>query len=300
MAHLEHLRTAQYAPLLGDLPRLYDAVDCMSLLWSRTPQPADGRACPGGRKLRKTHRYEPRALGWMDGVVVTSEVDAAALRDMAPQLPIRTVCSGVDADYFRPGPDLSDGPTLIFLGNMRYHANVASVCYFVRETMPLLWKQHPRCRLIIVGTDPVADVRALGRDARVTVTGYVKDVRPYLSRATVGVCPIVYGAGVQNKALEFMASGLPVVVSPQVCSGLKAEPGLELVAAEEPREWAEALMRLLASPQERHRLARPAGHMSCGIIRGRKRPSSWSRPMKRLLVIERRPSQLERRQRGAS
>jgi sugar transferase (PEP-CTERM/EpsH1 system associated) len=256
VAHFEHLRTAQYAPLLDGLPRLYDAVDCMTLLWSR--------AVPAGRlrgrmlaawELRKTRRYEPKALTWMDGVVVTSEVDAAALRDMAPELPIRAVSNGVDTDYFRPGPELSDGHTLAFLGNMRYHANVASVLYFVREVMPLLWQQHPRCRLVIVGTDPVSEVRALGRDARITVTGYVKDVRPYLSRATVGVCPIVYGAGVQNKALEFMASGLPVVVSPQVCSGIRAEPGLDLVAAKEPQEWAGALTRLLASPQERRRLA---------------------------------------------
>jgi glycosyltransferase involved in cell wall biosynthesis len=138
---------------------------------------------------------------------------------------------------------------------MRYHANVASVLYFVREVMPLLWQQHPRCRLVVVGTDPVSEVRALARDGRITVTGYVKDVRPYLSRATVGVCPIVYGTGVQNKALEFMASGLPVVVSPQVCSGIRAEPGLDLVAAKEPQEWAGALTRLLASAQERRCLA---------------------------------------------
>ena len=256
VAHFEHLRTAQYAPLINGLPRLYDAVDCMTLLWSRAVQAGRWR----GRALAawefwKTRRYEPRALGWMDGVVVTSEVDAAALRDMAPQLPIRAVCNGVDTDYFRPGPDLSDGRTLVFLGNMRYHANVASVLYFVREVMPLLWQRWPRCRLAIVGMDPVAEVRALARDARITVTGYVKDVRPYLSRATVGVCPIVYGAGVQNKALEFMASGLPVVVSPQACSGLKAEPDLELLVAREPLEWSNVLTRLLASPQVRRRLA---------------------------------------------
>jgi glycosyltransferase involved in cell wall biosynthesis len=256
LVHLDHLRTAQYAPLLNGLPRLYDAVDCMTLLWSRAAQVGGlrGRVLAAW-ELWKTRRYERRALGWMDGVVVTSEVDAAALRDMVSQSAVRTVSNGVDSDYFRPGPDLSDGRTLVFLGNMRYHANVNSICYFVREAMPLLWRQSPRCRLVIVGTDPVAEVRALARDARITVTGYVKDVRPYLSRATVGVCPIVYGAGVQNKALEFMASGLPVVVSPQVCSGLKAEPGQDLIVAEEPGEWVGALMRLLASPRERRRLS---------------------------------------------
>jgi glycosyltransferase involved in cell wall biosynthesis len=106
-----------------------------------------------------------------------------------------------------------------------------------------------------VGADPSAEVQRLGRDARIIVTGYVKDVRPFLARATIGVCPIVYGAGIQNKALECMAAGLPVVASPQACSGLWAQAGVDLLVAREPEEWVETLARLLASPQERRRLA---------------------------------------------
>jgi glycosyltransferase involved in cell wall biosynthesis len=256
VAHLEHLRTACYASILGGLPRLYDSVDCMTLLSSRAVHAGRWR----GRGLAawefwKTRRYECRALGWMDGAVATTEADCAALRGLAPVLPVRAVPNGVDSDYFRPGPDLSDGRTLVFLGNMHYHANVASVLDFVRRVMPLVWGRHPRCRLLIVGADPSAEVRRLDRDARIIVTGYVKDVRPYLWRATVGVCPIIYGAGTQNKALEFMAAGLPVVASPQVYSGLEAEAGAELLTAKEPLEWVDALDELLASPAHRRRLA---------------------------------------------
>ena len=255
VAHLEHLRTAQYAPLLGGLPRLYDSVDCMTLLWSRALRAGRWR----GRALAawefwKTRRYERQALGWMDGAVATAEADCAALRGLAPLLPVRAVPNGVDSDYFRLGPDLSDGRTLVFLGNMHYHANVASVLDFVRRMMPLVWERHPRCRLLIVGADPSAEVRRLARDARIVVTGYVKDVRPFLARATIGVCPIVYGAGIQNKALEFMAAGLPVVASPQACSGLETEAGVHLLVARGPEEWVEALARLLAAPRERRRL----------------------------------------------
>jgi glycosyltransferase involved in cell wall biosynthesis len=106
-----------------------------------------------------------------------------------------------------------------------------------------------------VGADPSAEVRRLGGDARIVVTGYVKDVRPFLARATIGVCPIVYGAGIQNKALEFMAAGLPVVASAQASSGLWAEPGVHLLVARGAEEWVEALAGLLAAPQERRRLA---------------------------------------------
>ena len=109
MAHLEHLRMAQYAPLLGDLPRLYDSVDCMTLLWSRTLRAGRwrGRALAAW-ELWKTNRYERQALCWMDGAVATTEADCAALRGLVPLLPVRAVPNGVDSDYFRPGPDLSD------------------------------------------------------------------------------------------------------------------------------------------------------------------------------------------------
>jgi sugar transferase (PEP-CTERM/EpsH1 system associated) len=255
VAHLEHLRAAQYAPMLAGLPRLYDAVDCMTLLWSRALHAGRwrGRALAAW-ELWKTRRYERQALGWMDGTIATTEADCAALRGLAPLLPVRAVPNGVDSDYFRPGPDLSDGRTLVFLGNMHYHANVASVLDFARRVMPLVWERHPRSRLLIVGADPPAEVQRLGRDARIIVTGYVKDVRPFLARATIGVCPVLYGAGVQNKALEFMAAGLPVVASPQASSGLEARVGEHLLSATEPVEWADAISGLLESPGPRRRL----------------------------------------------
>jgi len=255
VAHLEHLRTAQYAPIVAGLPRLYDSVDCMTLLWSRTLHAGRwrGRALAAW-ELWKTRRYEQQALAWMDGAVATTEADCAALRSLAPVLPVRDVPNGVDSDYFRLGPDLSDGRTLVFLGNMRYHANVASVLDFVRRLMPLVWERHPRSRLLILGADPSVEVQRLARDARIIVTGYVKDVRPYLSRATVAVSPVLYGTGVQTKVLECMAAGLPVVASAQACSGLEARPGKHLLSATEPAEWAEAISGLLDSPGLRRSL----------------------------------------------
>ena len=172
----------------------------MTLLWSRALRASRWR----GRALAawefwKTSRYERQALGWMDGAVATTEADCAALRGLAPALSVRPVPNGVDSDHFRPGPDLSDGRTLVFLGNMRYHANVASVLDFVRRVMPPVWERHPRSRLLIVGADPPAEVQRLGRDARIIVTGYVKDVRPYLSRATVASVQCFTGLAFRTK-----------------------------------------------------------------------------------------------------
>ena len=115
----------------------------MTLIWSRAMHAGRWRGRGlAASQLWKTRRYECRALGWMDGAVATTDADAAALRDMAPTIPFgpwqRRRQRLLPA---RAGP--LDGRTLVFLGNMHYHANVASVLDFVRRVMPLVWGRHP-------------------------------------------------------------------------------------------------------------------------------------------------------------
>ena len=104
-----------------------------------------------------------------------------------------------------------DGRTVIFTGKMSYHANVAGALYFAHEVLPRIWQRDPQVRFQIVGKDPPQAVQQLARDARIEVTGYVKDLRPYLAQATVAVCPVAYAVGIQNKVLEAMAMQVPVV-----------------------------------------------------------------------------------------
>src|SRR5204863_7853178 len=119
--------------------------------------------------------------------------------------------NGVDLQYFRPieGPRQAD--TLVLSGKMSYHANVTAVLYFVREVLPLIWAERPQTQLWIVGQNPPASLKSLMADSSILVSGYVPDIRPYLCRAAVAICPITYGAGIQNKILEAMSCATAVV-----------------------------------------------------------------------------------------
>lgn len=193
---------------------------------------------------------EGKLVGEFDHVLVTSETDKKALLDLASPAskpaPISVLPNGVDLDFFHPNPEVQrEAETLVFSGKMSYHANVSMVKFLSAEIMPRVWANKPEVRLVIVGKDPTPEVRALGADPRITVTGTVDDIRPYLWRATLAVVPLVYGAGIQNKILEAMACGTPVVTTSKTLSSLGVTPGKELVAADGANEFALAILNLL-------------------------------------------------------
>ena len=101
---------------------------------------------------------------------------------------------------------------------------------------------------MIVGKDPPKSILRYSRNPKVSVTGTVVDIRPYLARATVAVAPLTYGTGVQNKILEAMACGTPVVTSPQGISSLFSKPGEDILVAKRADEFASAIIRLFESP----------------------------------------------------
>ena len=163
-----------------------------------------------------------------------------------PQSPISVLPNGVALDYFTPSAGPREPDTLVFTGKMSYHANVTAALYLVEEIMPHVWAQRPRARAWIVGKDPPREVQKLATgEPRITVTGRIPDVRPYLWRAAVAVAPIPYGAGIQNKVLEAMACGTPVVATPQAVSALGVVNGEHALVAEGPDAFAAAVLRLL-------------------------------------------------------
>lgn len=130
---------------------------------------------------------------------------------------------------------------------MSYHANVTAALHLVTDIMPLIWAERPAVRVYIVGKDPARAIKRLAdrHPQKVCVTGTVPDIRPYLARAAVAICPIEYGAGIQNKVLEAMAMGTPVVASPQAVGALEARDQKDLLVADRPASFAQAVLRLL-------------------------------------------------------
>ncbi|MCP5096000.1 MAG: glycosyltransferase [Chloroflexi bacterium] len=260
VVHVEHLRGSRYGLYLKEhthLPVVWDSVDCISHLFQQAAQKSKN---PVGRlrsrfELGRTRHYEGWLLDKFDHVLVTSPIDKQSLLALKPDeveaAPITVLQNGVDVDYFHVDPEMKREPaTLVISGKMSYHANVSMVMHLAQDIMPHVWKQRPDVKLWIVGKDPTREIQALAeKHTAVTVTGTVPDLRPYLQQATIAVTPITYGAGIQNKVLEAMACGTPVVTTPKAISAIQAVPERDLMVAGDPVNFAETILDLLDEPE---------------------------------------------------
>jgi glycosyltransferase involved in cell wall biosynthesis len=134
---------------------------------------------------------------------------------------------------------------LVFTGNMDYWPNADAVIWFAREVMPVLRARVPGIRFWIVGANPIEAVRALGDLAGVFVTGRVEDVRPYVAHAAAIVCPLRIARGIQNKVLEGMAMGRPVITSGPAFEGVRARAGEDLIVADGVEGFVAAVVAVL-------------------------------------------------------
>ena len=189
--------------------------------------------------------YERRIARTFTHSLVCTEVEAHDFRTLIPDVSVSTVRNGVDLNYFQPTGESKQLASLVFTGVMNYTPNVDAVLWFCAEILPLIHKEVPQATLTICGSRPIEAVRRLGRRPGVTVTGRVPDVRPYLDRAEVFVAPLRLARGIQNKLLEAMAMGLPVVTSRAAWRATAIPEGEGIVAADERGEFATHVIRLL-------------------------------------------------------
>lgn len=243
------------SPQLLPLPCIWDAVDCISHLYQlgayhgTTPL----LRLLGQHEARRVRVYEHQQLMHFRHILVTSPREREQLLHSiegpesrsGQQAEINVLPHGLDATYFQPYTGIRQPDTLIFSGKMSFHANIAGAYLLVKQIMPLLWHTRPHVRLIIAGSDPPPSIQRLARDARITVTGYIPDLRPYIARARVALCPLPYAVGIQNKVLEAMALGTPVVASPVAVAGLQTVDGNDLLVASTPEAFVTTILKLL-------------------------------------------------------
>jgi sugar transferase (PEP-CTERM/EpsH1 system associated) len=163
------------------------------------------------------------------------------------------MCNGVDADYFSPqhalpSPFQAGEMAVVFTGAMDYWPNIDAVTWFAQEMLPRLLEKRPAVRFYIVGRTPTDAVRALG-GKHIAVTGTVADVRPYLQHAAAVVAPLRLARGVQNKILEAMAMGVPVVSSQECSTAIDALPGRDFLTAGSAAEFVSQVEWVLAEPE---------------------------------------------------
>jgi polysaccharide biosynthesis protein PslH len=260
VVHVEHLRGVRYALQLKNLalhgrhiPVVWDSVDSISMLFKQAAGSSEslfGRLL-GQFELGRTERYERWLVDQFDRILVTSQLDKNAFVSLNPSAgdAVSVLPNGVDLGYFSPDPSVVREPaSLVLSGKMSYHANITMAVHLVEKIMPYIWEKQPNVKVYIVGKDPSKEIRSMANDPRIVVTGTVEDIRPYLRKATLAVTPILYGAGIQNKVLEAMACATPVVSTPRAISALSLKSGQEVITAQGPEDFAQAVLCLLDNP----------------------------------------------------
>lgn len=203
-----------------------------------------------GEQWRRMRRVEREQCLRFDHVIAVSPEDAATFREQYGVERVSSVPTGVDTDFFRPSGAVPRAPgTIVFTGSMDWMPNEDGMVWFFEEVLPRIEQAAPDATLTIVGRNPTARVRALadGRP-RVTVTGTVADVRPYLESASVVVVPLRVGGGTRIKIYEAMGMERAVVSTTIGAEGLDVADGRHLVLADDPAAFADAVVALLQAP----------------------------------------------------
>jgi sugar transferase (PEP-CTERM/EpsH1 system associated) len=240
---------------LREVPAVVDLVDVDSQKWF--DYAASGRfpkSCLYRLEGRRLRRLERELTSWTRGVVLTTPAEVALFEEFAGVGTGRVVANGVDLEHFRPAPATTE-PTCVFVGALDYRPNVDGVVWFCEEVWPKILQKRSAARLFIVGRSPDRDVKRLAELPGVEVPGMVPDVRPWIQRAAVVVVPLRIARGVQNKILEALAMGRPVVASPVCLGGLGTVAGRDLLSASTTDEWAASLLGLFDDPERCSRLA---------------------------------------------
>jgi sugar transferase (PEP-CTERM/EpsH1 system associated) len=246
---------APYAATHTRIPVVMDFVDVDSDKWTQYSEksrpPLAWLYRTEGMRLR---RYEGQVARWARLCILATVAEEALLKSFAPWAATAVIPNGVDLARFVPVAERASQPTLIFTGAMDYFPNVDAVTHFCRDIYPAVRRVVPAARFLIVGLNPAPGVLRLAELPGVTVTGAVLDVRPYYQQAAVCVAPLRIARGVQNKVLQAMAMGLPVVATRRASEGIDARHDHEIVVEDDAEAFGLRVIDLLRSPGKRQTL----------------------------------------------
>lgn len=250
---------AQYVPSSNRVPSILDFGDMDSQKWldyatfRRFPLTL-GYWLEGTKLCREEKRLARRFT--LSTCTTRAELETLQSFDAAPRSD--WFPNGVDADFFSPADRPYDPDQICFIGRMDYYPNQQAMLEFCSDVLPLIQKRRPATKLTIVGAEPSADIRKLVEKQGVTVTGTVPDVRDYVRSSALSVAPLSIARGTQNKILESMAMGVPVVCSDIAAGGVDATVDEHILSASQATDFSNQVIRLLESTAERDRFAMAA------------------------------------------
>ena len=278
LAHVDSLDLARYLPLLGELPVActHHNVESQLLRRRALTEPLLRRAYLN-LQASKLERLEKEWLPRVAINVAVSDDDAQTFAELAPQARIELAPNGVDVDYFTPGTGEEQAGT-VFVGGTNWFPNRDALEWFHRDILPELRALGEAGPVTWIGRCSATDKEKFGGPDGVVFTGYVPDVRPYLHRAACVIAPLRVGGGTRLKILDAWACGSAVVATTQGSEGLARIDGHNILIADEPRAFAQAIQRVLNDASLRAAL----GHAGREAV---ERRYSWTSIVGRLAEI---------------
>ncbi|OGS25456.1 MAG: hypothetical protein A2297_06970 [Elusimicrobia bacterium RIFOXYB2_FULL_48_7] len=263
LVHFNFMNTTFYRnDIPEDMPCVFCSYDAMSMHFFRniSAEKSAMKKFYLRNQWKKLERYEIAMLPRFNRTVVVSPVDRDWFLDLFKGIQkkpdISIVPIGVDPDYFKPVFMEDDYPSVIFRGIMGFLPNIDAALYFQKEIFPAISREIPETKYYIVGKNPTEEVRAASNSRKVVVTGYVDDIRPYIAKATVNVCPMRVGTGMKYKIIESMALGTPTVATAFSCAGIpELKHGENIMIADTPEEFARSVVMLLKDKNLRLKLS---------------------------------------------
>lgn len=200
------------------------------------------------RECRTLLAFESRIARAFAENVLCTPLEQAIFAARIPGAHSTVLRNGVDLQYFSPAKNAPEHGHLVFTGVMNYFPNSDGCVWFANEILPLVRREFGTARFTIVGSQPTAEVLGLARLPGVSVTGFVNDTRERLSRAAISVAPLRIARGIQNKVLEAMAMGLPVVGTTCATQGVEGVADRDYLVRDDAASFAEAVCGLLREP----------------------------------------------------
>ena len=222
-------------------------------------------------EFRKMLRYERAAVCKFQHVIAVSENDRSLMTRWVDGDRVTVVPTGVDLAHYRPEPaecePKSDAyaPLITFVGAMDWEPNVDGVEYFCSEVWPSIKAEVPQARFRIVGRNPDRRVQKwasnstnTNNDGSIEVTGRVPSIVEHLRQSAVVIVPLRIGGGTRLKIYEAMATAKAVVSTTVGAEGLDVHHGRDIILADDPRSFAQAVIMLLRDPELRRRYEKAA------------------------------------------
>jgi GT2 family glycosyltransferase len=203
-------------------------------------------------RMQREEAITGRPTGWQEMQSIELQLSQEADRTVVTGAEERLILSehGVDADVVPiiestvpAQASFAEREHILFLGNYSHGPNVDAAEWLARRVMPLVWERIPAARLVLAGSDPTPPVRRLAAD-RVSVPGFVPDVRPLFEEARVFAAALRFGAGMKGKVVLSLAHGLPVVTTPVGAEGISLVDGVNALIRRDEAEFANALVQL--------------------------------------------------------